>query len=436
MSNADGGDIASELPDAVRLRLASAAAALLGTLPSSEIPSSLRRIAKFAPARRAKVGAAMIMDALETDPVLRHRVAEAAAAASPDVAGQVRRGEIDADADPVDVGALAYLLRADGWVAVVHHATKDLVRRSVEQDALRRSVSEERLTDQFAALRASSREELAAVRADLDAARAEITRLRLGLGTAREEARVAARALEVAEARHRAALIDAASTAEAEVRRLRSRLADAEHALEASRRVARDGRMTESVRSRLLVDTLVEAAQGLRRELALPPVHTRPADLVTGSDPGVVPRAGSRGRDTDDPMLLEELLALPQVHLVVDGYNVTKTGYGELPLEDQRRRLVTALGSLAARTQAEITCVFDGADLDGSGAVQSVRRVRVRFSPPGVIADDVIRELVNAEPQGRPVVVVTNDAEVLRDVSRVGAWTAGSLALLRMLGAR
>jgi hypothetical protein len=43
---------------------------------------------------------------------------------------------------------------------------------------------------------------------------------------------------------------------------------------------------------------------------------------------------------------------------------------------------------------------------------------------------------VSAEPPGRPVVVVTNDAEVLRDVRRAGAWTAGSLALLRMLGAR
>jgi predicted RNA-binding protein with PIN domain len=213
-------------------------------------------------------------------------------------------------------------------------------------------------------------------------------------------------------------------------------LADAEHALENSRRVVRDGRTTESVRSRLLVDTMVDAAQGLRRELALPPVHTRPADLVTGTGPGVPAPAGSRGRDTDDPVLLEELLALPQVHLIVDGYNVTKTGYGDLPLEDQRGRLVTALGSLAARTQAEITCVFDGAELHGPGVVPSARHVRVRFSPAGVIADDVIRDLVSAEPPGRPVVVVTNDAEVLRDVRRAGAWTAGSLALLRMLGAR
>ena len=154
-----------------------------------------------------------------------------------------------------------------------------------------------------------------------------------------------------------------------------------------------------------------------------------------GVDPVEAARS-SRGRDADDPELLRELLAVPLVHLVVDGYNVTKSGYRDLPLEDQRSRLVTALGSLAARTQAEITCVFDGMDIAGPVPMVSARRVRVRFSPSGVTADDVIRELVNAEPPGRPVVVVTNDAEILRDVRLSGAWTAPSAALLGMLGAR
>ena len=38
-------------------------------------------------------------------------------------------------------------------------------------------------------------------------------------------------------------------------------------------------------------------------------------------------------------------------------------------------------------------------------------------APPAVIADDVIRELVAAEPHGRVVVVVTSDHEVVRDVT-------------------
>jgi hypothetical protein len=33
--------------------------------------------------------------------------------------------------------------------------------------------------------------------------------------------------------------------------------------------------------------------------------------------------------------------------------------------------------------------------------------VRVLFSPPGVTADEIVRDLAQAEPVGRPVVVVS-----------------------------
>ena len=49
------------------------------------------------------------------------------------------------------------------------------------------------------------------------------------------------------------------------------------------------------------------------------------------------------GSHADDPDHLGRLLTLPRVHLVVDGYNVTKTGYGDLPLADQRERLLGGL---------------------------------------------------------------------------------------------
>ena len=69
-----------------------------------------------------------------------------------------------------------------------------------------------------------------------------------------------------------------------------------------------------------------------------------------------------QGRDADDPALLDALLAVPLTHLLVDGYNVTKSGYGEVSLEAQRGRLLSGLGALAARTGAEVTVVFDGAE--------------------------------------------------------------------------
>ena len=55
------------------------------------------------------------------------------------------------------------------------------------------------------------------------------------------------------------------------------------------------------------------------------------------------------------------------------------------------------------------------------------------YSREGVIADDVIRELVAAEPTGRPVVVVTSDNAVVADVVRDGARACGAAALMRLL---
>ncbi|MEJ7702259.1 MAG: NYN domain-containing protein [Geodermatophilaceae bacterium] len=121
------------------------------------------------------------------------------------------------------------------------------------------------------------------------------------------------------------------------------------------------------------------------------------------------------------------------MHVVVDGYNVTKSGYGELPLQMQRGRLVTGLGVLAAQTGAEVTCVFDGAERPPLMPA-SPRGVRVLFSASGQTADDVIRRFVAAEPRGRAVVVVSSDREVADGIRRSGAYSVAAVALLRRLG--
>ena len=62
------------------------------------------------------------------------------------------------------------------------------------------------------------------------------------------------------------------------------------------------------------------------------------------------------------------------------------------------------------------------------------RGVRVLFSAPGEIADDLIREFVGAEPEGRAVVVVTSDRAVVDDVVRKrGVRAVDALALVRLL---
>ena len=52
------------------------------------------------------------------------------------------------------------------------------------------------------------------------------------------------------------------AAAESESRRLKARLGEAEAALEASRRAVREGRSVEDMRLRLLLDTVLDAAQG------------------------------------------------------------------------------------------------------------------------------------------------------------------------------
>ena len=55
------------------------------------------------------------------------------------------------------------------------------------------------------------------------------------------------------------------------------------------------------------------------------------------------------------------------------------------------------------------------------------------YSPRGVIADDVVRDLVAVEPQGRVVVVVTADRAVATDVAAAGARVVDPDALLGLI---
>jgi predicted RNA-binding protein with PIN domain len=110
-------------------------------------------------------------------------------------------------------------------------------------------------------------------------------------------------------------------------------------------------------------------------------------------------------------------------------YNVAKLGWPDAVLADQRERLLDVLDDLATRYSTTGEVVFDGADV---GPVRSARRrrVAVRFSPPQVLADDVIRELVASYPHTDPIVVVTNDQAVAHDVRAAGANVVSSDGLL------
>jgi predicted RNA-binding protein with PIN domain len=425
------------LPDRVRLRVVSLASDTLGALADDEVPQALRTFRSWAPAQRARRAATPLAAAVERDVVFRQKTFARAREALPDLTEALGAGTPPPAADPVDVAAVAYLGRTPGWAALVAAAGADLEKAGAAAESARAAEEIARLQAEVEAARTAARAEVEALREQLAAARTELTTLARALREekgARRRAERASAAAEESAAAARAEAADAVAAAETEVGRARTRQAAAEAALAAARAAVREGRSLEDTRLRLLLDTVVDAAAGLRRELALPPTTDRPADLVAADRPGDE-ASGVAGRAllSDDPALLDQLLALPQVHLIVDGYNVTKTGYPDLPLEAQRSRLVTGLAALAARCGAEVTCCFDGSTVLGRIPAVGARGVRVLFSKPDEIADELIRRLVRAEPTGRPVVVVSSDREVADGVRRAGARPVSATALVRRL---
>lgn len=418
------------LPEPVRVRVVALAADVLPQVPA--LPPSLRKVAGFAPNRRARLGGTPIGAALSSDDAFREHVAVQVAAARPELV--VATSADAAAADPVDVAAVLWLSRPDGWEAAYAEAL-GRAERAVEP---RDTSEKERLRRRLDAAEQANRDLRAEHKAALEELKAENATLRRKLGEARAAQRTAAadsESLASAAEEARARAEAAAAQAEAETRRLRGRLDDLQAQLAAARRDVRSGKDEATVRARMLLDTLLEAGQGLRRELALPTVTGVPADRVEED----VAQAGTRDSTAAGSLgpgsqaLLEQYLTMPRARLIVDGYNVSKAAWPESSLEAQRIRLLNALAPLVARVGAETTVVFDAASSTSRPVVNAPRGVKVLFSPEGVIADDVIRDLVGAEPEGRVVIVVSSDQEVARDVLRAGARSASSSALLGLL---
>ncbi len=468
---------AEQLPPAVRARVLALASQRLASLAEQAVPPAVRPFRHFTPTKRARLAAPALAASLETDPAFRQSVAEAV---DPALARALREGGQAPAAAPEDVGAAAYLLRPDGWPAVLQRSAQELAERERTRTDAATLEAVTRLSEQLEAVRVTARAEATALSEQLEQSRHELAAAQRHARQLGARAAAAERALAAARTVPEPAAPElprselprselpgpelagselagselagselprsgmagpdpAASDPGSEVRRLRARLRSAEQALAAVRTEARaqgrSDRHAEQLRLRALLDALLGAAGGLRRELALAPLTERPADgpAARWTRELSLSQVSAQGRSDDDPARLDALLSVPAVHLLVDGYNVTKTGYGEQTLEVQRSRLLTGLGTLAARTGAETTVVFDGADVRGV-RVAAPRGVRLLFSRKGETADDVLRTLVGVEPAGRPLVVVSSDREVAGDVRRAGATTAASRALLALLG--
>jgi len=140
------------------------------------------------------------------------------------------------------------------------------------------------------------------------------------------------------------------------------------------------------------------------------------------------PLPGGLRDDSDE--VARYLVALRHVVVVVDGYNVAKRAWPELPsLVDQRDRLLDRLVRLHASTRAEVWVVFDGTQAGGS-APSKGQPVRVVFTESATTADEQILLLLPTVPRERPVVVASSDREVADGARRLGANVISAEQLL------
>ena len=159
------------------------------------------------------------------------------------------------------------------------------------------------------------------------------------------------------------------------------------------------------MRARLLLD---DADRGRRRACA---ASWRCRPVRGAGRPGRGrPGAGGRARrrhapgslGPSDPALLEQLPgACRRARLIVDGYNVSKTAWPTSSLEAQRDPAARRPGPARRPHGRGDHGGLRRRRLDHPPAGGPPRGVKVLFSPAGVIADDVIRDLVAAEPAGR-----------------------------------
>jgi predicted RNA-binding protein with PIN domain len=390
-------------------------------------------------------------------PVVRRAVED-------DAAFRSRIGLVATDdlAGPLGV---VWLSRPTGWKARAARLVDDLqvhdaqveVERAGRSAERRRSAAEHAATKARAELAAAQadivreRDRRVAAERDATAARAELATLQQQLADARQDARKARDQATSA----RTALGAGREAHEANV----ARVAELERLLDAALAARHDAEMraettagqqvpvsggARNVAAEQALRALGSAASGLRDLAAAMELTARAVMHDEQPAVGATRSAGSReparrtarrtplaipgGLFGDSSEAAAHLLRQRDVTLVVDGYNVAKLGWPDLELAEQRERLLDVLEDLVRRIGTRTVVVFDGADV---ACPPSGRRLlRVKFTPAGVLADDEIRSLVAVLPPERPVVVVTNDQEIVRDVRGAGANTLASEQLL------
>lgn len=401
------------------VELALAVARTSGTEPGgAPPPAPLRPLLGFR-GRTAERTVATVREVLDADPAFRERVARA----------------LDEVTDPDPVAVLV-LRRPDGWEAeFAERVERARSERSEQRAAAQDSALQRRLDGVRSALAereselAARADELRAVRSDLERERSrrveaerEIAERSAGYDALVAERDRAVR--ELADARRETAAVHA---------ELQAVRAEPQEVLDPVVEAARRSALDELVR---LLDDLDRAAGALRVSLEPPEAPgTGAAPSGSGPAPRVrrrrVPVQLRRGVVEGTVEGVEQLLRVPGVVVLVDGYNLSMSAWPDLGPAEQREQVVRLLTDLRSRTGAEVHVVFDGGDVGERPAVHVPLGVRTHFSPVGVEADDVLIGVVPTLPVDRAVVVVSSDRRVRDGVRPFGANVLRSAELLR-----
>ena len=399
------------LPDDVSASLARSLGAYIRATPAQELPPPLRRFRGFTPKGVGR-HRSTLLDALD-DQALRARVAE----------------WLDDDRDSLrkDDKELLRLAcaRPEGWLQRLKDESQLDGRTAKANASVERD--DDRLVERERARARKAKEDARRVKEQLtEELRQERTRseeLMKELNALRHRLALAEQGTTSASA----ALDGARAQLEREQRKARRRLEAATAANEQLKSALKEVKKESSALSRRVSQ--------LERELD--DVRARPKSARAPRPRAARARAPldvPKGLVDDAPETLDRWLSTPDVHLVVDGYNVSKTqgGYAGLDLEGQRERLVDEISRLARRKSITATVVFDGSDIPPGMSRRRRGGARVEYSKPPETADDHLIALVAGLPPV-PVIVATSDRDLQERARTLGATIATSPQLLSLI---
>ena len=384
--------------------------------PGFTFPSEFKKF--FHAARIPNTALGPLRRAIEGDHVFRERLA---AGALPELVDEIGR---------------LWLQRPDGWQADAERLAVDATASSkvTSAGAQLKAAERRRIAAEQAAVR--TRAELGERNDVVDMQATEIDTLRAELAKAEEtleEMRIELIDVRM-DVRHAR---DRETAARTKAQATEQRLAEALDELAGNEQIDHEASATSEVTPIDHSEDIAAAATAARR------LVEQLESLLPSEEPLVDRRDQAQRPVRRTPLVLPggviassaeaaEFLARSDAQFLIDGYNVAKLGWPNRPLDRQRHALLDAVENLCRRFGTDCTVVFDGAEIIGAHASRR-RLARVVYSPAGIIADDVIRDETRRLPTSRAVVVVTNDAEIVRDVRADGANVVPSNALIAIM---